>query len=49
MQVIDLEHFYFAQTFSNPFGGVQILGFGARAVRLSTKLSTALVDECVGF
>jgi len=49
MQVIDLKQFYFAQTFSSRFGDAPILGFDGGAARLSTKLSTVLVDDCCGF
>jgi len=47
--MIDFEHFYIAQSFSNPSRSAPILGFGSDEGRLSTKLSTALVDDRSGF
>jgi hypothetical protein len=49
MQVIDFKYLYVAQLFSNPSGSAPILDFGRGEGRLSTKLSTALVDDRFGF
>jgi len=49
MQMIDLKHLFIAQTFSNPSRVAPGLGCGSVGGRLSTKLSTGMVDDRFGF
>ncbi|MGZ5205209.1 MAG: hypothetical protein ACXWIZ_09920, partial [Caldimonas sp.] len=45
MQVLDKKHYFPAQKFSNPIDGAPLLSWAAGDRQLSTKLSTAAVDD----
>src|SRR5664280_389969 len=49
MQAIDIKQLIHAQKFSNPIRGAPMLSPTARTAWLSTKLSTAAVDDAAPF